>query len=74
MTRQSLRLGPWLWGPRVDLLTFGGSALFALGLVFAREPLGISGPDLPEWGWLAFILLIDVAHVYSTLFRTYFDA
>jgi hypothetical protein len=32
-------------------------------------------PDgaLPPWGWLAFVLAVDVAHVHTTLFRTYFD-
>lgn len=66
------RWGPWLFGPAADWALFGGSAVFALGLVAARHALGWGG-DLPEWGWLAFVLVIDVAHVYSTLFRTYLD-
>jgi hypothetical protein len=53
-------------------LVFGGSALFALGLVALRHLLGLAA-ELPEWAFLAFILGIDVAHVYSTLFRTYLD-
>lgn len=28
---------------------------------------------LPTWGWFAFVLAVDVAHVHATLFRTYFD-
>ncbi|MCA8831131.1 hypothetical protein [Hymenobacter pini] len=28
---------------------------------------------MPVWAWVALVVLIDVAHVYSTLFRTYFD-
>jgi hypothetical protein len=28
---------------------------------------------LPEWGWLGLVVAIDVAHVWSTLFRTYLD-
>jgi hypothetical protein len=67
-----MRFGPWLWSPRADLLVFGGSALFALALVGLRRLLGLPGA-LPEWAFLAFILGIDVAHVYSTLFRTYLD-
>jgi hypothetical protein len=35
---------------------------------------GLSDGELPEWAWLACVLLIDVAHVYATLFRTYFDS
>ena len=29
---------------------------------------------LPAWGWFVFVLGLDVAHVWSTVFRTYFDA
>lgn len=66
-------LGPWLWGPGVDLAVFGGSAVFALGVVAVGHATGLSPGELPPWGWLVFVLVVDVAHVYSTLFRTYFD-
>lgn len=69
---RSLDIGPVLWSVRGDALVFGGSALFALGLVAVRHWFGGS-PDLPEWGFFAFVLAVDVAHVYSTLFRTYLD-
>lgn len=65
--------GPWLWGPRVDLGLFLGSALFALALVVVGQLLGLDAQPFPEWGWLLFVLGIDVAHVYATLFRTYLD-
>jgi hypothetical protein len=65
--------GPWLWGPLCDCLVFAGSSGAALLLVAVGRALGFGGGDLPEWGWLAFVLCIDVAHVYATLFRTYFD-
>lgn len=29
--------------------------------------------NVPLWVWVCFVLLIDVAHVYATLFRTYLD-
>lgn len=32
-----------------------------------------STPHLPLWAWVGFILCIDVAHVYATLFRTYLN-
>ncbi|MCM2372580.1 hypothetical protein NB063_18370 [Rhodopirellula sp. ICT_H3.1] len=35
--------------------------------------LGVLHSDTPRWTWLAAILLIDVAHVYATGFRVYFD-
>ncbi len=61
----------WLWGPGVDTLVFGGTAASALLLVVVARAAGIR--ELPEWGYLLFVLGIDVAHVWSTLFRTYFD-
>jgi hypothetical protein len=68
-----LGFGPWLWSPGFDGLVFAGSAGLALLLVALGRVLGFGGGELPEWGFVAFILCVDVAHVYSTLFRTYFD-
>jgi hypothetical protein len=65
-------LGPWIWGARADVAVFGGSALLALALALLSPALSDDGA-LPSWGWLAFVLAIDVAHVYTTLFRTYLD-
>lgn len=65
--------GPWLWGPRLDLGVFGGSALLALGLAVLGWFFGFDQGPFPEWAWLVFVLGVDVAHVYSTLFRTYLD-
>jgi len=64
---------PWLFSPAVDLLTFLGSAVVALGLLAVGVPLGLLQDDTPEWTWIAAILFIDVAHVYATGFRVYFD-
>ena len=69
------RFGPWLWGPGVDLAAFGGSALlsllFAVGIQWGVEDS--ENVPLPDWAWFVCILGVDVAHVYSTLFRTYLD-
>jgi hypothetical protein len=64
---------PWLWNARRDLLVFGGSAALGLGLVGLGHALGFGGGSLPEWAFLLLVLGVDVAHVYATLFRTYFD-
>ncbi len=69
----SCSCGPWLWGPKLDLSLFGGSAALALSLVLVAELSGLSFAPFPEWGWLLLVLCVDVAHVYSTLFRTYLD-
>lgn len=67
------RFGPWLWGPEVDLVVFGGTTLVALGLLLVLRQAGLAPGELPAWGWLLVVLGIDVAHVWSTLFRTYLD-
>ncbi len=63
---------PWLFGRRADLAVFGGPTLVALVLVALAPRLAPDGA-LPPWGFLAFVLAVDVAHVHTTLFRTYFD-
>ncbi|MDI1479797.1 hypothetical protein [Polyangium sp. y55x31] len=64
--------GPWIWGARVDVAVFGGSAALALVLAALAPALSDEGA-LPLWGWITFVLAVDVAHVHTTFFRTYFD-
>lgn len=59
----------WLFSPRTDLLAFALPAVIALALV----PLGPADGDLPLPGWVVAVLLVDVAHVWATLYRTYLD-
>lgn len=60
----------WLFSARVDLAVFLGTALVALGL-FALAPA--IGSDTPGWTWIVGVLLVDVAHVWSTAFVVYLD-
>ncbi|MHA7628268.1 hypothetical protein [Corallococcus sp. M7] len=62
----------WLFGRGVDLTVFTGSALVSVAFVLAAPWLGAVG-DTPAWAWLLFVVGVDVAHVWSTLFRTYLD-
>jgi hypothetical protein len=64
---------PWLFSPAIDLCTFLGSALLALGLLAIGGWLGWLESTTPQWLWVVAILMIDVAHVYATGFRVYFD-
>lgn len=64
---------PWLFSAKVDLWTFGGSAAIALAMLAIGGAFGWLHQDTPSWAWVIAILLIDVAHVYSTGFRVYFD-
>lgn len=71
MSVASASASDWIWSPARDLATFGGAAVVAVAIGVGLRPLG--GGVLPEWAWLAFVLGLDVAHVWTTLFRTYLD-
>ena len=64
----------WLFSPRADLCVFAGSALVSLVLLWVGARAGVLDSDAPDWSWVPAVLLVDVAHVYSTAFRVYFDA
>jgi hypothetical protein len=64
----------WLFSPAVDLAVFLGSAVAALVLLGVGLHLGLlDRKGIPDWSWVPAVLLIDVAHVYATGFRTYLD-
>src|ERR1044072_5177344 len=63
----------WLFSPRVDVCVFGGSALVSLLLLWAGARAGVLESESPDWAWVPAVLLVDVAHVYATAFRVYFD-
>jgi hypothetical protein len=60
----------WLFSAPIDLAMFGGTALISLLLVTAGPT---SGGESPEWSWIVGVLLVDVAHVWSTAFIVYLD-
>lgn len=64
--------GPFLFGRTTDLVVFGGSAVLAVVLVLTTRGLGISG-ETPPGLFLLLVVGVDVAHVWSTVFRTYLD-
>lgn len=72
MTSLSNRASPWLFSKRLDLGVFTAPALVALLLLAIFPQLRAAGHS-PSWLWLVGILLVDVAHVWSTIFITYFD-
>jgi hypothetical protein len=63
----------WIFSRRADLALFGGTALFSLALLAAGYPLGLWSRPYPLWAWAATVLFVDVAHVWSTIFRVYLD-
>ncbi|MDH3529812.1 MAG: hypothetical protein OEQ28_09620 [Acidobacteriota bacterium] len=52
---------------------FLGSAVASLFLLALGWQLGLIDGETPGWTWITAILMVDVAHVWSTSFRTYFD-
>ncbi len=67
------RAYPWLFSARIDVATFGGSALVSLIALAIGVATGVLRADTPDWAWVPAVLLIDVAHVYLTTFRVYLD-
>jgi hypothetical protein len=65
--------GPWLFSQRLDAFAFLGSAAISVGLLGLGALLGILDGDTPAWAWVLAVLLCDVAHVYGSFVRVYFD-
>jgi len=65
--------GWWLFSAPVDLSVFLGSAVVSLLALWLGAQAGVLNRDAPDWAWIPAVLLIDVAHVYSTGFRVYLD-
>lgn len=63
----------WIFSPVWDMAVFWGSCLFSLLALALGYALGILHQESPEWTWVYAVLLVDVAHVWSTGFRVYFD-
>ncbi len=64
---------PWIYSPKFDLAAIIGPPVLvtAIVLVWGNRLSAIS--ETPPWLWVLLVLFVDVAHVYSSLFRTYLD-
>jgi hypothetical protein len=65
---------PWISNPKTDLLFIIAPTFVVLILAFLVAQIPSLYQSMPLWAWVVFVLLIDVAHVHSMLFKTYFDA
>lgn len=65
---------PWLHNAAFDMLFILLPVFFALGVTAVLPAEYKSTEKMTLAGWVILVLLIDVAHVYSTLFRTYWDS
>ncbi|TGE25366.1 hypothetical protein E5K00_09310 [Hymenobacter aquaticus] len=65
---------PWIRSAWFDGLWLLAPPFLALLVVLALPAEFRASTHMPLLGWVVLVVFIDVAHVYSTLFRTYFDA
>lgn len=68
--------GFWLFSARIDLAAFLGSFLLAMVALAVGGYFGLLDDhpnETPNWAWVPAVLLVDVAHVWATGFRVYFD-
>lgn len=63
---------PWIYSSKFDLGAIIGPPV-VITLVVLLWGNRLANLDEPTWLWILLVLGIDVAHVYSSLFRTYFD-
>lgn len=64
---------PWIGQPIVDTVFILLPPFISLLIVLLFPSVFQDQKHVTDAGWIILILLIDVAHVYSTLYRTYFD-
>jgi len=62
----------WLFGRNIDLSTLF-LPVWAVWILLFFLPQNTLETEVPLWVWVVSVLMIDVAHVWSTIFRTYFD-
>lgn len=70
MSKQSQ---PWLNSAVGDIVFILSPAFLALFLVLLFPSIFQNTSGIPLVYWMILIVFIDVAHVYSTLYRTYFN-
>ena len=63
----------WLFSRNLDLAVFLGAPLVSFGALGVGALTGALDDELPLWAWVPALVLCDVAHVWSTAFRTYLD-
>ena len=63
---------PWIGSGWFDSVFIIGPALMVACAVLALPGVFGAG-QVPGWAWAVLVVGVDVGHVYSTLFRTYFD-
>ncbi|MGQ2813985.1 hypothetical protein [Leptospira interrogans] len=63
----------WIFKPSLDLTFIIFPGIVSVVFLFILKKYNILPSEINPWTWFCTVLLIDVAHVYSTLFRSYFN-
>lgn len=66
-------MSAWIHSKPVDSLFILAPAFVVALLPWFFPASWVQAKDLGPWTWVALVLLIDVAHVYGTLFRSWLD-
>jgi len=64
---------PWLADPAKEIIFILAPALLPVAVIFAFQDYFINHQEVNSLWWVLLVLCIDVGHVYSTLFRLYWD-
>lgn len=73
MNITAMKRQPWLYSAAFDGAFILAPALLVTAVVILFSETWRSLDEVPPWLWVALIIGVDVSHVYSTLYRTYFD-
>jgi hypothetical protein len=65
---------PTLCGKKEDIVFILLPPFLVLAIIAALPSSMIESTELSPWVWLLLVVGIDVSHVYSTLYRTYFKS
>lgn len=68
-----MREQPWIGKPVTDCVFILAPPFLCLGIIVLFPAWFQNNSTMSTAGWVILVLFVDVAHVYSTLYRTYFD-
>jgi hypothetical protein len=72
-SNDNIQTQPWIGKASTDIIFILLPPFVCLLIIALFPGLFQNSKGMPDASWIILILLIDVAHVYSTLYRTYFD-
>lgn len=64
---------PWIGSPITEVLFILLPPFICVGVIVLLPQFFENTKEIPLATWVILVLLIDVSHVYTTLYRTYFD-